>query len=338
MKKLLVLLLAMALVFAFAACAAQNADDDAAATGGEAEGESTATPAVDYPTENITLIIPWDAGGATDLLARIIAEELTSSMGVTVICENKSGGGGAIGHNAGSSADPDGYTLTIATTEASISHLLGLADYTYEDFRPVCLIANGPSALAVPADSEFDTLDQLVQYSIGHPGELMMSAQASGGIWNLCANAMINVTGADITLVPYDGGAQSITALLGDQVNVVSAAFSEILPYVQSGDLKFLAISAEERSGVYPDAPTYTELGYDIVMGAWWGIMVPPDTPDEVVDILTGYLEAAVNSDSVQTFLNERGYNLDYRPGDEFTAYLNEKDVFFQEIISGIEL
>ena len=336
MKKLLVLVLALALVFAFAACGQEAPAEPEA--GGEPAAAAPDQPALDYPTQNINLIIPWNAGGATDLLARLLADELSKSMGVSVICENKTGGGGAIGHNAGSSADPDGYTITMATTEASISHLMGLADYSFENFRPVCLIATGPSALAVPADSQFNTLDELIQYSKDNPATLMMSAQASGGIWNLAANAMLSISGADIELCPYDGGAESITALLGGHVDCVSAAFAEILPYVQSGDLKFLAVSADERCAAYPDAPTYAEQGYEISMGAWWGIMVPLDTPDEVVDLLTAQLEAAVSSESVVAFLAERGYTSDYKDAAAFSEYLAEKDAFFRDIIETIGL
>lgn len=337
MKKLLVILLALALVFAFAACGQEPAADDNAEESAEEAAENTET-SIDYPTQNISFIIPWNAGGATDLLARLLADQLSDSLGVSVICENKTGGGGAIGHNAGSSADPDGYTITIATTEASISHLLGLADYSWEDFKPVCLLATGPSALAVPADSEFNTLDDLLKYAKDNPGSLMMSAQASGGIWNLCANALLNASGAEIDLVPYDGGAESITALLGGYVDCVSAAFSEILPYVQSGDLKMLAVSADERCEAYPDAPTYKELGYDISMGAWWGIMVPKDTPDEIVALLYEQIAAAMDSDDLVAFLDERGYTKDVRDPAGFLDYLSEKDAFFTDLISNIEL
>lgn len=323
-RKVLVIFSIFALAISLTACG-----------GSSSSSSSSAASASDvkYPEKNIKLIVPWDAGGATDLLARTIADEVADETGVTVTVENKSGGNGAVGHNEGSSADPDGYTVTLFTTEASTSHLLGTAKFSYEDFTPVSLVAVGPSALAVPKDSEYDTLKDFVDAAKKDPSKIKIATQPSGGIWNLAFQSFEKAAGIDVKVVPFDGGAQSIAAVKGNQVDAVEAGFSEILPYVKSGDLKFLAVSSEEKPEAYPKAPTFKDAGYDVTVGAWWGIALPKDTPDDIEAAVEKVFKTAINSDAVKKFVSDSGNQFNYLGSDDFNKWLDEKDQDFKKVI-----
>lgn len=315
MKKIISIALILCMVLCFAAC-----------------GETEDT-AVAYPEENITVIVPWAAGGATDLLARLIADKMTEALDVSVVVENKEGGSGAIGHNAGSSAEGDGYTVTMFTTEASTAHLAGIADYSYEDFTPVSLVAVGPCALSVPANSEFETLDDVIAFAKANPGKLSIASNSPGGIWNICAEQFIGAAQIDANLVPFDGGGPAITAALGNQVDVVVSGFSEALPYAVNGDLKVLAVGAETAPDSLPDAPVFADYGMDVTACAYWAFGVPTSTPDDVVASLEGILNTAINSDDVQAFLLERGFQAKYMATTDFAAWLAESDEAFKAIL-----
>ena len=290
-------------------------------------------PESSYPEENISIIVPYDAGGATDLLARLIADKMDEALDVSVIVENKSGGTGAVGCNYGSSAEGDGYTVTMFTTEASTAHLLGIADYSYSDFTPVALAAVGPCSLAVPADSPFNTLEEFVKYAKENPGKLQIASMAPGGIWRIACDKFVAESDIDVTIVPYDGGGTAIPAALGNQVDAVSVGFSEVLSYVKNGDLKLLAVGGAEAPAAYPEAKTFADYGYDISVGAYWAFGVPTDTPQEVVDALEEILNSAINNEEVEQFLLERGFSKNYIAKDDFAAWLEDTDAVFKEVL-----
>ena len=297
-------------------------------------GCGTSSGETDYPKENISIIVPYDAGGATDLLARLIAQKMDDALDVSVVVENKSGGTGAVGCNYGSSAEGDGYTVTMFTTEASTAHLLGIADYSYEDFTPVALVAVGPSSLAVPADSPFDTLEEFVDSAKEHPGELQIASMAPGGIWRIACDKFISEAGLDVTVVPYDGGGTAIPAVLGNQVDAVSVGFSEVLSYVKNGDLKLLAAGGSEAPSAYPEAKTFADYGYDVSVSAYWAFGVPKDTPEEIVDALEAILDEAINNDEVDQFLIEQGFSKNYLVKDDFAQWLEDTDTVFKEVLN----
>lgn len=297
-------------------------------------GDSSDTGSdVSYPEENISVIVPYDAGGATDLLARLIADQMDSALDVSVVVENKAGGTGAVGCNYGSSAEGDGYTVTMFTTEASTAHMQGIADYSHEDFTPVSLVAVGPCSLAVPANSPFDTLEDFVDYAKENPGKLQIASMAPGGIWRIACDKFISESDIDVTVVPYDGGGTAIPAALGNQVDAVSVGFSEVLSYVKNGDLKLLAAGGSEAPAAYPEAKTFEEYGYDVSVSAYWAFGVPKDTPQEIVDALEKILDKAINNDEVDQFLLERGFSKNYLVKDEFVKWLEETDAVFKEVI-----
>lgn len=286
-----------------------------------------------FPEKDMKIIVPWPAGGATDLLARVIAAEAEKKIGRSVVVENKAGGGGAVGHDDGSKAKPDGYTVTLMTTEASTAHLLGLAKFSYNDFAPILLIATSPAALAVNQESPYQSLNDFIKAAKNKPGSVKVASLAAGGIWNLAAVGMEKKASVDFNIVPYAGGAPSITAALGGHVDGVSAGFSEVLPYVQDKKLRILGVSSDQRQAAYNQAPTFKEQGIPLAMGAWWGIGVPKNTPDDLKESLHKIFKEAINSEKVQEVLKTRGFEFNYKGPQDFSKWLEEMNKEFSLII-----
>lgn len=286
-----------------------------------------------YPDRAITLIVPWPAGGATDMLGRIIASEAEKLMGEKVVVVNKVGGGGAVGHTFGAQAKPDGYTITLATTEASTVHLLGLSPFSYKDFDPLFLVATGPSGLGVLTNSPYKNLTDFVADAKKKPGQLKVSSIAVGGIWNLCAIGVSKRTGIQLNILPYAGGGPAVVAALGGHVDAAMVGFSEILPQAQDKKMRYLGITAAERHQAFPEAPTFKEQGIDLDLGAWWGICIPKNTPADVKSKIQENFKKAVQSEKVKNMLAQRGFVFNYKGPAEFEAWLGQIDKNFREII-----
>jgi tripartite-type tricarboxylate transporter receptor subunit TctC len=289
--------------------------------------------AADYPARDITLIVGAAPGGATDTIARLLSAQIQQKTGKTTIVTNRTGGGGAIGQTYGSKARPDGYNVTVITTEASTMHLIGTAKYSFRDFEHVALIATAPAALAVEVDSPFKTYADFLSAVKENPDKIKVAALAEGSIWNLALKLIDKGSGITTTPVPYDGGAPAITAALGKHVDAVVCGFSEILPFVQDGRMRILGITSAKRSAIYPDAPTFIEQGCNAEIGAWWGIALPKGTPENIVKDVTSVFREAITSKETQDFLKGRGFESNYQEGPAFTKWLNDMDPIFKKAI-----
>lgn len=335
----LILLFVLSIVVGCSGGSSKPAEGSQPAEGSKpAETNQPAESSVDvskWPEKDIKLIIPWPAGGATDLLGRLIAAEAEKIFGVSVVVENKAGGGGAVGHTEGAMAKPDGYTITLMTTEASTAHLLGLAEFKYSDHDPIMLVATSPAAMAVEASSPFKSMKDLIEACKAEPEMIQISSLAAGGIWNLAAVGVEKKAGIDFTIVPYSGGAPAITAALGKHVDGVSAAFSEVLPFAQDKKLRILGIVSDDRQVAFPDAPTMKEQGIDISMGAWWGIGLPKNTPAEIKTKIHDTIKQACESAAIQDMLKEKGFEYNYLNSADFASWLEMMNGEFKQIIGG---
>lgn len=287
----------------------------------------------DYPSRSISLIIPWPAGGATDMLGRMMSSEVSKILGQKVVVVNKVGGGGAIGHNFGSSAKPDGYTVTLATTECSTIHLLGLSPYSYTDFDPLLLIATGPSGLGVLMDSPYKTFEDFAADAKKRPGQMKVSSIAVGGIWNLCAVGVSKKAGIKLNILPYAGGGPAVVAGLGGHVDGVWVGFSEILSQAQDKKMRYLGITSGERNPAFPEALTFKEQGHNIELGAWWAICIPKNTPQDIRTTIHDAFKKAIHTDKIRNMLLQRGFVFNYKGPDEFSAWLEKMDKVFREVI-----
>jgi tripartite-type tricarboxylate transporter receptor subunit TctC len=282
-----------------------------------------------YPSRPIQFICPWGAGGGTDRVARMLAVLLEKDLGQPVTVVNRTGGGGAVGHTAGSTAAPDGQTITIVTVEITMMHWMGLAKVTYSDFKPVALVNVDPAGVNVKADAPWNTLKELLDYAKANPGKLKASGTGKGGIWDLARAGMLKTAGISVDAIPWvpsEGAAPGLQELIAGGVQVVTCSLPEARSMIEAKKAKALAMMGEKRAEIFPDVPTLKELGLNWTMGAWRGIGVPKDTPDDIVKVLEKSLEKAVTSAEFKKFMQDNGFGILWKPSSEYGKFMADGD------------
>lgn len=293
-------------------------------TGCASGNGSDSSAAADFPSEDITLVVPWDAGGDGDLTARTLAPLMEEELGVDIIVENRPGANGSIGYEYLLEQPADGTTISMMGPEVST---LQFQDYAVdpEDYSFVGQGISGPGAIAVPADSPHDSLDDLLEAAREAPGELTYSSPGAGSVWDLAAYKVMEATDTTMQNVPFDGSGPSVQAASSGHVDFTVNAIGLIGPEVEGGNMRFLAMLTEERNEDFPDVPTATELGSEIEHATWVGMMVPRETPDEITETLSDAMTRAVESDTfVDTITNANLVPLN-RPFPEMNDFVLEQ-------------
>ena len=331
MKKILALALAAAMSLTLVACGGSKTP---AASGSTSSGGSSSAETVDFPgNKQVSLIVPYSAGGASDTVARIYASELEQSLGTSIVVSNVTGASGAIGLEQVRNSNPDGYTIAYMPVESTMLKALGFTDLSTDDFRFIGRAMTIPAAVTVRADAPWDTFEDFVNYAKEHPGEIQVGNSGTGSIWHIAAASIEKECGVQFTHVPFDGAAPAVAALLGGNIQAVTVSPSEVKNNVDSGDFKVLCVLGESRSSVVPDVPTAQELGINITIQGWGGFAVPKDTPQAVIDILEKASETAINSDSVKKTLADRGYEHAYLSGSDMDQKASEELAYYSELI-----
>lgn len=282
-----------------------------------------------YPTRPISFICPWGAGGGTDQVARMLAVLLEKDLGQPVTVVNRTGGGGAVGHTAGATAAPDGYTMTIVTVEITMMHWMGLAKVNYKDFKPVALLNFDPSGVNVREDAPWKNLKELLDYAKANPGKLKATGTGKGGIWDLARAGMLKAAGISIDAIPWvpsEGAAPGLAELVAGGIQVVTCSLPEARSMIEAKRVRALAIMGDKRADLFPDVPTLRELGISWSMGAWRGVGVPKDTPDDVVKVLEKSLEKAVASAEFKNFMVKNGFGIMWKPATEYGKFMADGD------------
>ena len=300
-----------------AATEAAKTETTAAAEGAATEAAASGVDTSAWKDKTVTCIVPYDAGGGTDTVMRALADAAKGSF-KNISVENRSGGGGATGMLAGANAKADGTTVTMITVELATLEAMGTnAGLTYSMFKPIMMVNSACAAIIVNAkDDRFNTIEDFINYA--KENEVSMGNSGNGAIWHLAAAGLAKETGAQFKHVAYDGAAGAITDLLGEHIDAVAVSYAEVANYVESGDLKVLAVMNDKRLDSIPDVPTCQEAGYDVVLGTWRGLGVPKDTPDEVVDQLYEIFSQAAQSDAFVDFMNKSNNVIDVLDGATF--------------------
>jgi tripartite-type tricarboxylate transporter receptor subunit TctC len=245
--------------------------------------------AQDYPNRVVRLVVPFPPGGVVDISGRLLAEELGRQLGVNVIVENKVGAGGTLGAADVARAPADGYTILLggAATHAFAPWVYKQLRYDpVKDFAAVTQFTEGPLALCVNATSSAGTLDDFVKMMKTGGAALNYASNGNGTFPHLSVELMNQALGARPLHVPFPGGAQAVTALLGGQVQFTQNHIPVVQAHVKSGRLRVLATTGTTRSVAFPDVPTLKESGVDVVASAWFGLFVPAGTPPAVIERL----------------------------------------------------
>jgi tripartite-type tricarboxylate transporter receptor subunit TctC len=248
---------------------------------------STDAGAQAYPNKPIRLIVPYAAGGATDLMARSIAQRLGTGLGVQVIVDNRGGAGGNIAAEMAAKAPPDGCTLFFGATGQLVINPVLYAKLSFDpmkDFAPIGLVGQLPLFLTVPATSPLNSVAELVAAVRANPTKFNYGSSGIGGTTHLAMEMLKAHAGMSITHVPYKGTAAAVNDMLGGSLQVMFDAWATTGPHVQSGKLRFLAVSSAARSSFEPKVPTVAESGYPgFDLGVWYGLLAPAGTPADII-------------------------------------------------------
>ncbi len=239
-----------------------------------------------YPYRPIRFIVPYAAGGATDIISRVIAPRLSESLGERVVVDNRPGAGAIIGTNLLAKSTPDGYSIMMAEIAHGANPALHskLPYDTSKDFSAVTLVAFNPTLLVVPPSLPVKSVKDLIALARSKPGQLNYSSAGTGSANFLAAELFKSVTGIDLVHIPYQGGGQALLALLGGQAQVLFTTLPPALPHIKAGKLQVLATGGAKRSGMLPDVPTVSESGVPgFEVTVWLGVVAPAGTPKEVI-------------------------------------------------------
>ncbi len=246
-------------------------------------GGAGAGQAAEFPTKEVQILIPYAAGGATDLVFRALAANTSKYLGKAVVVVNKPGGGGAVGVTEAMQARPDGYTLLSAITPLTILPHQVKTAFTYRNFDPVINVVQDPAMFQVRADSPWKTLREFLDYAKKNPGLLTVGNSGAGGGVHLIALAFEKAAGVQFNHIPFAGGGPSVTALLGGHIHAVSVSPPEGIAHVKAGKLRIIALFSEKRMPDFPEVPTVREQGENFTMGQWRGLAAPKGTPPDVI-------------------------------------------------------
>jgi tripartite-type tricarboxylate transporter receptor subunit TctC len=239
-----------------------------------------------YPDHSIKLVVPFPAGGPTDIVARPFAHQLSLALGQSLVVDNRGGAGGSIGADVVAKAPADGYTLLMGTVGTNAINGALYRHLSYDpvkDFTPIALVASSPVALVVNAQSDIKSVADFIAKAKANPGKIPFGSAGNGTPGHLTGEMFSTAAGVKLQHIPYKGSAPAVTDLLGNQIPVMFDPLQSVIPHVRSGKLRALAVSGTSRSSVLPDVPTFAEAGVKgLESRAWWAVFAPANLPQDV--------------------------------------------------------
>lgn len=300
---------------------------------------ATAAQAADYPSQPIRVIVPFAPGGSTDIVARIVTQRMAQELGQTMVVENKGGAGGAIGAAEAARAKPDGYTLSIATVSTmAVNSACRPNDLPYDplkDFVPVTNFANVPNVIEANPKFPAKNFKELVQVLKDNPGKYSHGSSGTCSILHLFGEAFKLSTGTDAIHVPYKGSGPAVTDAVGGQIDLMFDNLPSSMGQIQAGNLRALAIAWPERLAALPDVPTLAEEGYpELNQPAWYGLLAPKGTPDEIVKKLRDAAVTALKDPAVIETLEKQGAAPSGNTPEEFAKEIKTQYDWAKDIVA----
>lgn len=290
----------------------------------------------DYPSRPVKIIVPFAAGGTSDQMGRLMAEELGKQLKQPFIVENRGGAGGIIGAEQGSKATPDGYTLVltgIGTNAVMHGFQAPKPNYKESDFIHISQLAAGPNVLAVHPSFPAKTFKEFVAYAKAHPGKVNF-AQVPSSSGHLTSEFIKQVAGLDAVNIPYKGSAPALTDVLANQVSAIITNQDALLPHVKAGKLRALVVTSVERNALYPDVPTVAESGYPGFSAvSWTGLSAPKGTPQAIIDKLEAAMTKAFNEPAARAKLENNGFVVVASKSADYTRFVDSEVVRWAEVI-----
>lgn len=289
-----------------------------------------------YPSKPIRFIVPFAPGGTNDIVARIVGAQLGEAWGQPVVVDNRGGAGGVIGTDLGAKAPPDGYTLLMANVNFATNPALvkKLPYDTLRDFQPVSLLATSPSVLVVHPAFPANSVKELIAVAQSKPGQLNYSSSGAGTTGHIAMELFKQIARVDMVPVHYKGGGPALIDLVAGRVSPGFATILSVIPHLKAGRLRALAVSTPKRSSALPDTPTVAEAGlpgYEFT--GWWGMVVPANTPRQVVSKLNAELGRQLAQPEVRGNLVKQGADPEHTSPDQFSAYIKSEIAKWTKVV-----
>ena len=290
-----------------------------------------------YPAKPVRLVVPFPAGGTTDILARAVAQKLSEAWGQQVIVDNRPGAGGNIGSDLVAKSTPDGYTLLMGTvgTHAINPSLYKNMPYDHvKDFAPVILVAGVPNVLVVNPSLPVHSVSELIAYAKANPGKLNFASSGNGTSIHLSGELFKVMTGVEMTHVPYKGSAPALTDLIGGQVQLMFDNLPSSLPFIRAGKLRALAVTSGARAAALPDLPTLAESGLPgFEASSWFGVLAPAGTPRDIVAKLNGAIASWLASPAAKEKLLAQGAIAAGGTPDDFARHIGAETSKWAKVV-----
>ena len=296
-----------------------------------------------FPSKPITMIVPFPPGGPTDLVARVIAQEMSKSMGQPVIIDNKGGANGNLGAALAAKAPADGYTMLYNTSSITLSPAL-YKSLNYEvkrDFAPVALTAVVPLALVVASNVPANNVKEFIAWVKANPGKVSYGSAGNGNVTHLGAFQFVQSNGLDTVHIPYKGSAPADVDLVGGQIQFMTDTINSVMSFVRDKRIKILAVTTSKRMSLFPDVPTLAESGMPgFEVGAWQGVMVPANTPRPVIQRLNTEVIKALRNPEVRQKLVLQGVEPLGSTSAEYGTYIKDEITRWGKVVkqAGISL
>ncbi len=295
-----------------------------------------------YPARPITIVVPFAAGGNNDVSGRLIAQEMARNLGQSVVVENKTGAGGAIGAGFVAKAEADGYTLGFLSSGPLAGNVSLYKDLPYDalkSFAPIARATTSPSVLVLNNSVAANTLDEFIDYVKANPGKVNYGTSGTGSSPHLAGVLFETMAGVEMTAVPYRGGSQVNTDLLAGQIQASFSPILEVMPLIQAGKLKAIGVTSERRNPLLENVPAIAERLQGFELMTWNGFVAPAGTPPEIVQRLNAEVVKAVNEPKIKAQLLQLGLEAAPTSPGDFGVYIKQQIASFARLVdlAGIE-
>jgi len=290
-----------------------------------------------YPNGPVKIVVPFPPGGTTDILARVLSNELTKKWGQTVVVENKPGASGTIFSEQLAHMPPDGYTLMVTATHHVINPSLykNLKYNTRTDFTPIDLVAGVPNVLVVNPAFPAKNIQELIAYAKANPGKVMFGSSGTGGANHLSGELFKSMAKIDMVHVPYKGAAPALNDLLGNQISVMFDSIPGVLSHIKAGKLRALGVTSLTRSAALPNVPTISESGLKGFEAlAWFGMYAPPQMAPELLNKISGDVLTVLQSPQVKNQFAEQGADAGNMTQAEYAKYVDAEITKWAKVIT----
>lgn len=333
MKRIAALVLALVISLSLAACGGGKNQQSNDSTPAQNDADSTpstdvSTPAVDYPTSELSFVIPSKAGGGNDLATRAMIPSLEDSLGVTIVPLNQSESGGAVAASTVMTAEPDGTVLYFNSQTLVTTALTTVTSIDLDQFQPVAQVVEDTGLVFVKSGT-WGTMEEFAEAA--KADTLLVATNGTTALWGIAASKLAEAMGVEFEYIAYDSGAPMLTALAAGEVDMCIVNPAEAASLVAAGKIAPLAVMSDARLDSYPDTPTCQEAGIDVTYAVWRGVFTKAGVSEEILNILDKAFAKAVESPDFTEYANNASIPIRYRDHKEFTQFINDEIAFYKE-------